>query len=94
MDVEVVLLEELSVDAELLVVRHNPLVGDGCRLLHHVAKVTRKVELALTWGEDRLDVEDVTTHLGPCKACHHATHASDVVAVVLELRLAQDCLDV
>ena len=93
MDVDIPLLEHLAVDAQLLVVSLDPLISNRCRLLHHIAKVTREVELALAWCEDRLHVEDVATNLSPCKTCNHAAHASDIVAVVAELRLAEHLLD-
>ena len=56
MNVEVVLLEHLAVDAKLLMVSLNPLKGYRCRLLHHIAKVTRKRELTLTRCEYRLNI--------------------------------------
>ena len=43
-DIDVVLLERRSVDSQLRVVGHHPLVGDRRRLLHHLAQITRQAD--------------------------------------------------
>ena len=94
MDVKVVLLEHRRVNAKLGVVRHHPLVGDSSTLLHHIAEVTRQRELSLTRGEQRLDVEDISTHSGPRKTRNNAHHILNLVLVVEVLRLAENLLNI
>ena len=88
------LLEHRWVNAKLGVVRHNPLVGDSCTLLHHIAEVTRQRELTLTWGEQRLYVEDISTYSGPRKTRNNADHILNLVLVVDKLRLAENLLHI
>ena len=92
-DIDVVLLEHLRVDAQLLVVGHHPLVGDRSRLLHHLAQVAREAHLALAGRQHRFDVEDVAADLGPCEARHDARHAAHLVLLAEEFGHAEDLLD-
>ena len=88
------LLKHRRVNAQLSVVCHHPLVGDSCTLLHHIAKVTRQRELSLTWGEQRLYVENISTHSCPRKTRNNAHHILNLVLVVEVLWLAENLLDI
>ena len=72
MDVQVGLLIEVGLDAELL----RPMAHDrqrgGDRLVHHVAELAGRRRLALAWQRDRFDRQQVAADFRPGEAGHLA----------------------
>src|SRR5690606_17764586 len=81
-DVDVLLVEDRRLDAEV----HRSAAHVGCsrgdRLLHHVTEVTRDCHLALTGHHDAFDGQQLTANLGPGKTRDHAN-------LILALGLAE-----
>ena len=77
-------LKHIGVDVELRGVRLDELVGDGRRLLHHVAEVTCQREVSSTAAQAHLDGQDLAAHLSPSQARGHTRHGVlDLLFVVV-----------
>ena len=72
----------------------HPLECNGCRLLHDVAQITGHREVAFAGGEDRLDVENVASHLGPGQSGYNTDHPLNIVFVVDEAGYAEDFFNI
>src|ERR1700732_1040252 len=95
MDVDILLAEEIRIDAVALAIRAGPRQRCGHGLLHHLAEVPGHGELLATTHAGSLDEDDVAADRRPHQAYRNAWPLYALLDFLLgaELRHAQELTD-
>ena len=91
MNVKIIFLVELILNAVVGCNGANICNGSLCRLLHYISQLACKLYLPASRHQGSFDEKSISTHLGPCHACYHADLAftfHHIVSVFLFAQIA------